>query len=724
MKTCHLQAFTIMRLTMVGLLLGAGLPWFNPARADSLAHLEQQAFRAAVAEVAESVVQIHAVGGLEQVDQVLLTGGPSTGLIVSADGHIVTSAYTIAQQPTSILVRLPDGRQAAARVVARDYGRMLVLLKVKAERPLPTVQLAPLDTMRVGQSALAIGRTYRADQVDVSVGIVSALRRMHGRVLQTDANISAVNYGGPLVDLHGRVLGVMVPMSPNPQGNAAHHKGGQNEVAGVEFYDSGIGFAVPLAHIMAKLESWKQGVDLEPGLLGVGLISGASFATPATIATIWHNSPAASAGWKPDDRIVAIDGIPVETQDQLRSQIVPRYAGDQLRVTLQRGDQQLESQVTLTATLEVFRHAMIGFLPMRDSIEPKGVIVRDILPESPAAQAGLQPADRLTKIGDEKVASVDRAMTVLAKHHPGQEVAVTILRSPNEEQSEQDRQIGTKAPAEQTLSIRLANLTADLPDRTNRSPEPAKTPKVGEVSAPAGKSPNHAADSGTHAADSKKVDQTSEAYQLKSFRLPEFSHQAQVLRPKKLDPSRKYPLLIWLHDRPELDRSELDRSELAKLEADAWRPYCQRDGLLLLQPQFKDSQDWSADDLKYLRQLIRAASRRLYGDPLRIGVAGRGKGGQLAYLLGLRHLVPAVITIDTPVPRTVTLGENQPGQRLMLLSLQRQNSPLQPLLRKDFQRLHTAGYPTAQWELRNPNGQLEPRDRDAISRWIGALDRL
>jgi serine protease Do len=714
MKTCHLPAFTIMRLTIVGLLLGAGLSWFNPARADSLARLEQQAFRAAVAEVAESVVQIHAVGGLEQVGQVLLTGGPSTGLIVSADGHIVTSAYTIAQQPTSILVRLPDGRQTAARVVARDYGRMLVLLKVKAEQPLPTVQLAPLDTMRVGQSAIAVGRTYRADQVDVSVGIVSALRRMHGRVLQTDANISAVNYGGPLVDLQGRVLGVMVPMSPNPQANAAHHKGGQSEVAGVEFYDSGIGFAVPLAHIMAKLESWKQGVDLEPGLLGVGLISGASFATPATIATIWHNSPAASAGWKPDDQIVAIDGIPVETQDQLRSQIVPRYAGDQLTVTLQRGDQQLESQITLTATLEVFRHAMLGFLPMRHTIEPKGVIIRDILPESPAAQAGLQPADRLTKIDDEKVESVDHAMKLLAKHHPEQKVAVTILRNPDEGQSEQDRQIGQDTPEERTLSIRLANLSADLPDRTNRSSEPAKTPKVGEVPAQVGESLNQAAESGTHAGDSKKVEQTSEAYQLKSFRLPEFSHQAQVLRPKKLDPSRKYPLLIWLHDRP----------EQAKLEADAWRPYCQRDGLLLLQPQFKDSQDWSPDDLKYLRQLIRAASRRLYGDPLRIGVAGRGKGGQLAYLLGLRHLVPAVITIDTPVPRTVTLGENQPGQRLMLLSLQRQNSPLQPLLRKDFQRLHAAGYPTAQWELRNPDGLLEPRDRDAISRWIDALDRL
>ena len=89
--------------------------------------------------------------------------------------------------------------------------------------------------------ASASGRSPSAapskpSQPNVSVGIVSALDRIWGKAIQTDAKISPNNYGGPLVDIAGRVLGVLVPMSPD----------GSGEVAGVEWYDSGIGFAVPL----------------------------------------------------------------------------------------------------------------------------------------------------------------------------------------------------------------------------------------------------------------------------------------------------------------------------------------------------------------------------------------------------------------------------------------------------------------------------------------------
>ena len=93
--------------------------------------------------------------------------------------------------------------------------------------------------MRVGQWAIAVGRTFESDRTNMAVGILSALDRIWGKAIQTDAAVSPNNYGGPLVDIQGRVLGVLVPLSPEAT----------DEVAGVDWYDSGIGFAIPAEHI-------------------------------------------------------------------------------------------------------------------------------------------------------------------------------------------------------------------------------------------------------------------------------------------------------------------------------------------------------------------------------------------------------------------------------------------------------------------------------------------
>ncbi len=112
-------------------------------------------------------------------------------------------------------------------------------------------------TSEIGQWAIALGRTLdpNADQPpSVSVGIISALDRIWGKAIQTDAKVSPTNYGGPLVDLDGRVQGVLVPASPRAEG----------ETAGFEWYDSGIGFAIPLEDVNAVLPRLKEGKDLQP----------------------------------------------------------------------------------------------------------------------------------------------------------------------------------------------------------------------------------------------------------------------------------------------------------------------------------------------------------------------------------------------------------------------------------------------------------------------------
>ena len=109
---------------------------------------EQAAFQAAVDRVAPSVVQIETVGGLEKVGDVLFGTGPTTGLVVDRDGYIISSAFNFVSKPTSILVRLPDGERKPAKLVATDHSRMLVLLKIDADKPLPVCEIAPQREMR------------------------------------------------------------------------------------------------------------------------------------------------------------------------------------------------------------------------------------------------------------------------------------------------------------------------------------------------------------------------------------------------------------------------------------------------------------------------------------------------------------------------------------------------------------------------------------------------
>ena len=198
---------------------------------------------------------------MEKVGEVLFGAGPTTGLVVERDGYIISSAFNFATKPTSILVRLPGGDRKPAKLVATDHSRMLVLLKIDVDKPLPVCEIAPRREMRVGQWTIAVGRTFETEQPNMAVGILSAVDRIWGKAIQTDAAVSPNNYGGPLLDVHGRVMGILVPLSPEAAG----------AVAGMEWYDSGIGFAIPLEHVEQVLPRLKKGEDLYPGLAGVSL---------------------------------------------------------------------------------------------------------------------------------------------------------------------------------------------------------------------------------------------------------------------------------------------------------------------------------------------------------------------------------------------------------------------------------------------------------------------
>ena len=325
-------------LAVVAIALSPALP---SAGAADLAHLEQQAMQAAVDRVAESVVRIQSVGGTAQVEGVTLGEGPCTGLVVSPDGLIISSRFNFARQPTSILVELPEGGPLAARLLGTDTSRGLVLLKVdlpEGAAALTVPAVAPVEAAVPGAWALAIGRALDVRELNLSVGVVSAIQRIWGKAIQTDAKVSPSNYGGPLVDIHGRVLGLLVPLSPAREG----------DLAGSEWYDSGIGFAIPYAYIQKVLPRLRAGENLRPGFMGLSLRGdGNLFGIPPQVQATHPDSPAAQAGLQVDDKILAVDGMAVTNIAQLKYQIKPRFAGDQIRLTVLRKEEQRTHELSL-----------------------------------------------------------------------------------------------------------------------------------------------------------------------------------------------------------------------------------------------------------------------------------------------------------------------------------------------------------------------------------------
>lgn len=625
---------------------------------ESLEELEERAMKAAVSAVSPSVVRIETVGGLETVEGLLVGTGPTTGLVVSEDGYVISSAFNFAQKPSSILVTLPDGSRASAEIVSRDVNRMLVLLKVKTDQPLTPPKIVPRQEMRVGQWAIAVGRTFEKSRPNVSVGIISAVNRIWGKAIQTDAKISPSNYGGPLIDIRGSVLGILVPMSPEEQ----------DEIAGAEWYDSGIGFAIPMADIGPHLERMKRGEDLKPGLLGISLKNGDIYSLPAELAAVQTKSPAAAAGLKSGDLIRQVDGEPIERQAQLKHALGRRYAGEQISLVVARGSELMTKTLTLTDHLEPYEHAFLGLLPRRDWDAEPGVVVRLVYPGSPAERAGLQPADRLLRIGEAVLTDLGSAHQALASFEPGGRTRILVRRG------DQDLEFDVE------FAALPSDIPADLPAARDPREPAQERPAVGTI----------------------------------DLKLPEEQNHCLAYVPETYRPDVRYGLLVWLHEPGGFDKDQL----LAR-----WKDHCDRADLILLAPQSADPQRWQSTELEFIRKSIDNVLANYQVDRTRIVVHGYQAGGALAYLVafGHRDLIRGVAPVDALVPIRTSLPENDPVLRLAVYGAASSKSRLAPRIRESFERLRAKKFPVI---LRETEGYLTDEQIAELVRWIDTLDRI
>ncbi|MGF1449294.1 MAG: DegQ family serine endoprotease [Opitutales bacterium] len=276
--------------------------------------------------------------------------GVGSGLLVTADGYIMTNHHVISFRDgdlvDEILVKLADGREFEAEIVGSDPDTDVAVLKVEVDAELPYLTLADSDNLRVGDVVFAVGNPLRVG-LTVTQGIVSGVGRTdlgilglsgYENFIQTDASINMGNSGGPLVDAYGRVIGINTAILSRSGGNI------------------GIGFAIPVNLARRIMEGIVTGEGVRRGFLGIRISDlnrdlARSFSLEsskgALVTEITEGSPAELAGLRHGEIILEVNGQQVDSASDLRFKISRLEPGSEVRLRVFRDGAPEEISVIL-----------------------------------------------------------------------------------------------------------------------------------------------------------------------------------------------------------------------------------------------------------------------------------------------------------------------------------------------------------------------------------------
>ncbi len=275
-----------------------------------------------------------------------------SGVIVDPNGLIVTNNHVIANG-TDIKVALSDKREFEAKVLIADERTDLAVLKIDVpDEKLPVIKLGDSDALEVGDLVLAIGNPFGVGQT-VTSGIVSALARTQVGVsdyqffIQTDAAINPGNSGGALVDMKGELIGINTAIFSRSGGSV------------------GIGFAIPtnmVKTVVATAESGGAaikrpwiGAEVQDVTPDIATSLGMPRPEGALIVSLHPDSPLAKAGLKRGDIVLALEGKPIETAQELGYRIATTPVGATAIIEYQRKGGRTETQVTMIVAPETVK---------------------------------------------------------------------------------------------------------------------------------------------------------------------------------------------------------------------------------------------------------------------------------------------------------------------------------------------------------------------------------
>ena len=355
-----------------------------------------------------------------------------SGFLLGPEGYVVSNHHVV-KDAQWIQVRLADGRLFDAELVGSDPDTDLALLRVVEGTDLPSVVLGDSDRLEVGDWVVAIGNPFGLDR-SVSHGLISAKERVLGvgpldDFIQTDALINPGNSGGPLFNMRGEVVGVNSAVISNAQG---------------------IGFAVPINMVKDLLPNLLDNGHVERGWLGMTVVEEPGKHS-AQVVDVYPGGPAAAAGLRSGDRVTTINGRPVDSYLQLLRKISLLAPGTLVRMGVQRGTaaREFTARVAERPVRPSPASSPSGSLDSQGDLDRLGLTVSDldsesasrvgarspfgawvvqVVPNGPAAKAGVRLGDVVVEAAGQRVASVESFRSALAERSAGSRLTLEVER--------------------------------------------------------------------------------------------------------------------------------------------------------------------------------------------------------------------------------------------------------------------------------------------------------
>lgn len=655
---------------------------------------EQTAFQKALNGIADSVVRIEPTGlsiaTLQGAREATPTAGPSSGLVVGADGWILTTEFAVPSDIEEVVITLPPKKKTTesskqspkrlvGRVTGRDLNRRLVLLKCDPKEPLTEAEFVPRKNIHPGEWALAVGRVWDLYEPSVAIGIVSAVGRCWGLAIQTDAAISPVNYGGPLLNIKGKVFGIIAPLPAETAGMST----------GTELYDSGVGFAIPMYDIIPLIPRLKKGETLKPGLLGIGYSTTDPINGRPIVEIVRTGSPAAKSGLKSGDLITQINGQSIQRIADVRHALTPKLAGDALEITVQRPEKKtpLSIRAVLTGKLPPWKRSMLGIVPVRQPSKSnaknteEGVTVKWTWPNGPAEKAGIQPQDVIT--------------------------GAAIVSQTNED----DLPLRSITSSNQLAGL-LGGLTINT-DIVLKIGNSKSSRKVRVTTAPFPEKPPN---------DVPEFDATNEdtpSTAIVKLEIPEVAEPSWALIPDRQDGPPAGVLVFF--DEPSGILSE----KAVTAWTSNWRVAVAQYRVALVLIPSSNSGSWRQADLERVGKTIGALAQRCQIDPTRIAFAGSKAGGTFAWLGANRFdtIARGVCLIDADIPRRTRIREASPNRFRWVLfgttTTEKNKEEGSQQYQKSLKRLRQAGLPVGEIALED-----ETERASKLCQWVESLGVL